>query len=86
MQFQREHIDELNRAQPHQGFHNSTVAVGAHILKLAGALSPLLILEFVPEPSKATRWIRIASIATAGLNETLWAMRVQKRHEEYRNR
>ena len=87
MQFQREHIDELNRARPRQGFHNSTVAVGvSHVLKLAGALSPLLILEFVKEPTKAHRWIRIASIATAGLNETLWAMRVQKRHEEYKNR
>jgi hypothetical protein len=86
MQFQREHIDELNRARPRQGFHNSTVAVGAHILKLAGALSPLLILEFVKEPTKATRWIRIASITTAGLNETLWAMRVQRRNEEQRYR
>jgi hypothetical protein len=56
-----------------------------HLSKMAGSLSPLLILEFVKEPTKAHRWIRIASIAPAGLNETLWSMRVSKsRGEEQR--
>ena len=85
MQSERERSEEPDR--PRQEFHHSNVTMGvSHVLKLAGALSPLLILEFVKEPTKAHRWIRIASITTAGLNETLWAMRVQKRHEEYKNR
>ena len=70
-----------------QEFHHSNVTVGvSHMLKLAGALSPLIILEFVKEPTKAHRWIRISSIAAAGLNETLWAMRVNRSREEQRRR
>ncbi len=71
-----------------QEYRNSSVAMGvvSHALKLAGSLSPLLILEFVKEPTKAHRWIRIASIATTGLNETLWACRVNKSRGEERHR
>jgi hypothetical protein len=70
-----------------QEYHHSNVMVGvSHFLKLAGALSPLLILEFVKEPTKANRWIRIASITTAGLGETLWACRVGRSREEERHR
>jgi hypothetical protein len=38
----------------------------------SGALSPLLILEFVKEANKEHRWIRIASSTGAALNETPW--------------
>jgi hypothetical protein len=83
MQHQNARTEEPQR----QEFHHSNVMLGAsHLLKLAAALSPLLILEFVKEPTKAHRWIRIASIAAAGLNETLWAMRVQRRHDNEHNR
>jgi hypothetical protein len=60
--------------------------VSTHLLWLAGALSPLAILEFVKEPTKATRWIRIASITAAGVNETLWAAREAQRREEHMQR
>jgi hypothetical protein len=87
MRNQNERIEEAYRERPRQEFHNPRIALGAsHVLKLAGALSPLLILEFVKEPTKAHRWIRIASITAAGINETLWAMRVQRRSEEQRHR
>lgn len=79
--------DNQPNAPRRQEFHHSNVTMGvSHMLKLAGALSPLLILEFVKEPTKAHRWIRIASITSAGLNETLWAMRVSKSREEQRHR
>lgn len=85
MQRQNERSGESDH--PRHEFHRSNVTMGvSHVLKLAGALSPLLILEFVKEPSKAHRWIRIASITTTGLNETLWAMRVQRRTQEQRYR
>ena len=58
----------------------------SHILELVGELPPLLVLEFVKEPTKATRYIRIVSIASAGLNETLWAMRVGKSREQEHHR
>lgn len=79
--------ENLPPARSRQEFHHSNVTMGvSHLLKLAGALSPLLILEFVKEPTKAHRWIRIASIGTAGLNETLWAMRVNKSREGQHHR
>jgi hypothetical protein len=85
---QPQRIDsEYRDAQrPRQEYHHSNVMVGvSHFLKLAGALSPLLILEFVKEPAKANRWIRIASITTAGLGETLWACRVGRSSPEERH-
>jgi hypothetical protein len=87
MQHQIEKSEEPYRERPRQEFHSPSIALGvSHVLKLAGALSPLLILEFVKEPTKAHRWIRIASITAAGVNETLWAMRVQRRSKEQRHR
>lgn len=77
-------------AQPRherQEFQHSNVMMGvSHALKLAGSLSPLLILEFVKEPTKAHRWIRIAAITTTGLNETLWACRVSRSREQEHQR
>ena len=71
-----------------QEFRNSHVALGVatHLIKTAGALSPFLILEFVKEPTRAHRWIKIASIATAGINEALWAARVHRSRVEERHR
>jgi len=88
MQQQSQHHEATNPARyERQEYHHSNVMVGvSHFLKLAGALSPLLILEFVKEPTKANRWIRIASITTAGLNETLWACRVDRSRGEERHR
>ena len=66
---------EINRERTpeRQAYRQSSVAFGVstHLIRLAGALSPLLILEFVKEPSKAMRWTRVASITAAALNETL---------------
>jgi len=85
-QSQDRDVSRQARPERHE-FHHCNVMMGvSHVLKLAGALSPLLILEFVKEPTKAHRWIRIASIGTAGLNETMWAMRVGRSREEERHR
>lgn len=83
---QRQDSDYRDAQRPRQEYHRSNVAIGvSHALKMAGALSPLIILEFVKEPTRAHRFIRIASIATAGLNETLWACRVgRSREQEHR--
>ncbi len=88
MQQQSQHHEAMNPAHyERQEYHHSNVMMGvSHFLKLAGSLSPLLILEFVKEPTRAHRWIRIASIATAGLNETLWSCRVGRSREEERHR
>jgi len=70
-----------------QEYHNSRVMIGVtHALRTLGSLSPLIILEFVKEPDRASRWIKGASIVTTGLNEALWACRVGKSREEKRHR
>jgi hypothetical protein len=72
-----------------QEFRNShvTLGVATHLIKTAGALSPLIILEFVKEPTRAHRWIKIASIASAGINEALWASRIgRSRTDEWRRK
>jgi hypothetical protein len=68
---QRMDSEHHDAQPPRQEYHNSSVAIGvvSHALKLAGSLSPLLILEFVKEPTKAHRWIRIAS------NRDYWSER-----------
>lgn len=56
---QRQHGDHRNGHRPRQEYHHSNVMMGvSHFLKLAGSLSPLLILEFVKEPTRPHRWIR----------------------------
>jgi hypothetical protein len=89
MQQQYPRHDAMNPApSERQEFHNSSCAMGVatHVLKMAGILSPLLILEFVKEPAKASRWIRIASVVTAGVTETLWATKARRSSPEERHR
>jgi hypothetical protein len=80
MQQPYQHHEATSPAPYRQEFHNSSCAMGVvtHIVKMAGILSPLLILELVKDPAKASRWIRIASVATAGVTETLWATRARR--------
>jgi hypothetical protein len=78
-------------AQPYQRerqeYHNSHVMIGVtHALRTLGSLSPLIILEFVKEPNRASRWIKGASILTTGVNEILWSCRVGKSSPEERHR
>jgi hypothetical protein len=69
-----------------QSFQRAHTSVGAgsagHWLKMAGILSPLIIGELVKDADKRWRWIRIISVATAGLSEVLWAHRVRQQREE----
>jgi len=86
-QHQRQENRQTQQAE-RQEFRNSHVALGVatHLIRTAGALSPFIILEFVKEPTRAHRWIKIASIATAGLNEALWASRIGGAGERERRR
>ena len=69
---------------PRHQHHHRPSPVG-HWTRTIGALVPLAITEFVPEPSKQIRFIRIASVALAVLNESRYAYRVQqdRREREY---
>jgi len=86
---ERSHRDTHTR----QAFHHPHTSLGAagHWLRTAGILSPQIIGEFVKDPAKKWRPVRIVSLATVLLSEALWANRVRKdgesaedchRHEE----
>lgn len=87
MQRQYQPPESQQPERSRQEFHHSNVAMGvAHVVKMAGTLSPLLILEFVKDPTRAHRWIRIAAVATAGLTEMCWATRARRSNPEERHR
>jgi hypothetical protein len=60
---------------------HSTLGVAGHWIRTAGILAPLLIGEFVKDHEKRWRWIRIASVATAGVSEILYTQRIEKERE-----
>lgn len=89
MQQQSQHHENPAPEQSErQEFHNSHVAIGVatHLIRTAGALLPFAILEFEKNPTRATRLIKMGSILTAGLNETLWALKVGKSREREHHR
>ena len=67
-----------------QAFHHPHTSLGAagHWIKTLGILSPLVIGEFVKDPDKRWRWIRIASVATALVSEALWTHRIHHERQE----
>jgi hypothetical protein len=68
---------------PRQAFHHphTSFGVAGRWLKTAGILSPLIIGEFIKDPAKKWRAVRIVSLATVLLSEALWANRVKKDRE-----
>jgi hypothetical protein len=53
-----------------------------HWTRTVGALVPLVIGELVKEPEKKWRFIRIATVALAVINEAHYAHRVQQKRRE----
>jgi hypothetical protein len=56
-------------------------AIG-HWTRTLGALVPLVIGELVKEPEKKWRFIRVASVALAVINEASYAYAVQQDRKE----
>ena len=71
-----------------QSFHHPHTSLGAagHWVKTAGILSPLLIAEFVKDPERKWRYVRLASIGTALVSEALWTHRIHKEREAAQER
>ena len=79
--------DEHERLREHhRAFSRSHVQMGAHWLKTAGILAPLVIHEFVKDPDKKWRYIRLASVATALVSEGMWQHRLQRERDDCRER
>jgi hypothetical protein len=67
---------------PHdrQPFYKPSTAMGAagHWIKTLGILAPLVIGEFVKDPERKWRAIRISAVATALLSEAMWTQRIRR--------
>jgi hypothetical protein len=73
------HHDTDDRRDDHYSrqHHRAPSAIG-HWTRTIGALVPLVITEVVPNPAKQIRFIRIASVALAVLNEGRYAYQVSR--------
>jgi hypothetical protein len=83
------HREANSAAQTHrQAFHHPRTSYGAagHWIKTAGILAPLVIGEFIKDPDKKWRAIRIASVATALVSEGMWTHKIHKEREQARER
>jgi hypothetical protein len=77
-----------------QCFRQSEASLGAinssyplaHLARMGGLLAPLVIGELIKDPDKKWRWIRIASLVSAGVTELMWAQREQQRREQREHR
>jgi len=69
-----------------QAYHRPHTALGAtgHWIREAGILAPLIISEFVKDPQRQWRYIRMASIATALLSQGMWTTKIHKEREATR--
>ena len=67
-------------------YHKPHTSLGAtgHWIRMVGILSPLIIGEFIHDPAKKWRAVRIATIATALLTEGMWTNKIGKQREEAR--
>jgi hypothetical protein len=61
--------------------HPSLGATG-HWVRLAGILAPLVIGEFIHDPAKRWRAVRVAIVATTLISEGMWTHKIGKEREE----
>jgi hypothetical protein len=62
------------------------MGAAGHWIKTAGILAPLVIGEFVKDPDKRWRYVRLASVATALVSEAMWTNRIRKERERCEER
>jgi hypothetical protein len=62
------------------------MGAAGHWIKTAGILAPLVIGEFVKDPEKRWRYVRLASVATALVSEAMWTNRIRKEREQCEER
>jgi hypothetical protein len=62
------------------------MGAAGHWIKTAGILAPLVIGEFVKDPDKRWRYVRLASVATALVSEAMWTNRIRKEREQCEER
>lgn len=67
-------------------FHKPHTAYGvAHWIRTAGILAPLIIGEFIKDPEKKWRAVRIATVATTLVSEGMYTNHVRNERERARD-
>jgi hypothetical protein len=81
---QRDTYPDVHHAR--QAFHKPHTALGgvAHWVRTAGILAPLLIGEFIKDPDKRWRAVRIATVATTLISEGMYTNKVRNDRERAR--
>ena len=77
------HRDPHRRHAPIYNPHTTLGAVG-HWIRTASLLSPLVIGEFIKDPDRRWKAIRLVSVATTLLSEGLYTHRVRKERDHAR--
>ena len=82
----RHHDADLEARPDRQPYHKPHTSLGAtgHWIKTAGILAPLVIGEFIKDPDRKWRMVRISSVATALLSEGMWTHQIRKERQEAR--
>jgi hypothetical protein len=64
-----------------QAFHHPRTSLGSagHWFNVAGLIAPLIIGEFITDPSAKFRAIKLSAIVTAAASEIFWRDHVRRR-------
>jgi hypothetical protein len=76
--------DASSRRQP---FHHARTSLGAagHLVHMGMVAAPFFIAEYIPDPEKKWRAMRMVPVLGAMASEALWTMKIardRKREEE----
>jgi hypothetical protein len=87
VQHQRENVARQSTRQafhrPHT-FMGSTAykSAGGHWLTMAGIVLPMVVGEFIPDPTKKWRAVRLVTVGVILLKELFWSKKIGREREE----
>jgi hypothetical protein len=85
--------DDIDRLMKRQAFHHASTSlggahtllgIGGHWVGLAGTLAPIVIGEFISDPAKRWRAVKLSAVGTALAYEILHTARELERRKEAR--
>ena len=87
VQKQRENPAHGSPRVPFHKPHSSLGAVGrcgagGHWLSMLGILTPMIVGEFIPDPAKKWRVVRMVTVGVVLLKELFWTKKIGREREE----
>ena len=77
----QQHGHERHRSEESRST-SDTAFRAAHLVQLAGILTPVAVTHFIKEPENQWRAVRLASILTAVLTGGIWEAHNKRKHEK----